>query len=68
MRLSFHPDQFVVLNSERADVVRASAEELEFQAATAELIGADTMVFHGGSTAGGTTGGAGDGWSAGSTC
>ncbi len=54
VRLSFHPDQFVVLNSERADVVRGSAEELEFQATTAELIGADTIVLHGGSTAGGT--------------
>jgi UV DNA damage endonuclease len=53
VRLSFHPDQFVVLNSERPDVVRASAEELEFQAGMAELVGADTIVFHGGSTAGG---------------
>ena len=53
VRLSFHPDQFVVLNSERPEVVRASAEELEFQAAIAELIGAGTLVFHGGSTAGG---------------
>ncbi len=53
IRLSFHPDQFVVLNSERADVVKASAEELEFQAGVAELVGADTVVFHAGSTAGG---------------
>jgi UV DNA damage endonuclease len=53
VRLSFHPDQFVVINSERAAVVRSSVEELEFQAVTAELIGAGTLVFHGGSTAGG---------------
>lgn len=53
VRLSFHPDQFVVLNSERPEVVRSSAEELEFQAAIAELVGADTVVFHGGSSAGG---------------
>jgi UV DNA damage endonuclease len=53
VRLSFHPDQFVVINSERAEVVRSSVEELEFQAGIAELIGADTLVFHGGSTAGG---------------
>jgi UV DNA damage endonuclease len=53
IRLSFHPDQFVVLNSEREEVVRSSAEELEFQAALAELVGADTVVFHGGSAAGG---------------
>ncbi len=53
VRLSFHPDQFVVLNSEREDVVRSSAEELEFQATMAEMVGADTVVFHGGSVAGG---------------
>ena len=53
VRLSFHPDQFVVLNSEREDVVAASVGELEYQAAVAELVGADVIVFHGGSTAGG---------------
>ncbi|HEX6668351.1 MAG TPA: UV DNA damage repair endonuclease UvsE [Gemmatimonadales bacterium] len=54
IRLSLHPDQFVVLNSERAEVVRSSAEELEFQSGIAALVGADTVVFHGGSSAGGT--------------
>ena len=53
VRLSFHPDQFVVLNSERPEVVSSAVEELEFQAAIAELVGADTIVFHGGSGAGG---------------
>lgn len=53
IRLSFHPDQFVVINSEREDVARSSLEELEFQAGLAEMVGADTVVFHGGSTAGG---------------
>ena len=53
VRLSFHPDQFIVLNSERAEVVESAVEELEFQAAIAELVGADTIVFHGGSGAGG---------------
>lgn len=53
VRLSFHPDQFVVLNSERPDVVAASVAELEFQAEIAELVGADTMVLHGGGGAGG---------------
>jgi UV DNA damage endonuclease len=53
VRLSFHPDQFVVLNSERPEVVESAVEELEFQAAIAELVGADTIVFHGGSGAGG---------------
>ena len=53
VRLSFHPDQFVVLNSERPEVVDSAVEELDFQAAIAELVGADTIVFHGGSSAGG---------------
>jgi UV DNA damage endonuclease len=53
VRLSFHPDQFVVLNSERENVVASSVAELEYQAAVAELVGADTIVFHGGSMAGG---------------
>ena len=55
IRLSFHPDQFVVLNSARAEVVRFSAEELEFQAGIAELVGADTVCLHAGSAAGGVT-------------
>jgi len=53
VRLSFHPDQFVVLNSDRPEVVESAVAELEFQAAIAELVGADTIVFHGGSGAGG---------------
>jgi UV DNA damage endonuclease len=53
IRLSFHPDQFVVLNSEREAVVDSSLGELDYQAAVAELVGADVIVFHGGSTAGG---------------
>jgi UV DNA damage endonuclease len=53
VRLSFHPDQFVVLNSVRDDVVASSVCELDFQAALAALIGADTLVLHGGSLTGG---------------
>jgi len=53
VRLSFHPDQFVVLNSERPEVVESGIEELEFQAGIAEMVGADTIVLHGGSGAGG---------------
>jgi UV DNA damage endonuclease len=53
IRLSFHPDQFVVLNSERPDVVRSAVDELDFQAAIAELVGADTLVCHGGGGGGG---------------
>jgi UV DNA damage endonuclease len=53
IRLSFHPDQFVVLNSEREAVVKSSLGELEFQAEIAELVGADVIVLHGGGAAGG---------------
>jgi UV DNA damage endonuclease len=53
IRLSFHPDQFVVLNSIRPDVVESSIRELEWQAEIAEIIGADVLCLHGGSTQGG---------------
>jgi len=53
IRLSFHPDQFVVLNSEREPVVASALKELAYQASVAELVGADTIVVHGGSAAGG---------------
>ena len=53
IRLSFHPDQFVVLNSERREVVAFGQREIEYQNGVAELIGADTIVVHGGSGAGG---------------
>jgi UV DNA damage endonuclease len=53
VRLSFHPDQFVVLNSEREPVVESSIREVEFQAEIAELVGADVIVLHGGGSAGG---------------
>ncbi len=55
IRLSFHPDQFVVLNSERPAVVQSAVDELDFQAALAETVGADTLVCHGGGIGGGLT-------------
>ena len=48
MRTCFHPDQFVVLNSPRLDVVEKSIQELEYQAEVAEWIGADVINIHGG--------------------
>jgi UV DNA damage endonuclease len=48
LRTCFHPDQFVVLNSRRTDVVEASLRELEYQAEVAEWIGADVLNIHGG--------------------
>jgi UV DNA damage endonuclease len=53
IRLSLHPDQFVVLNSEREPVVQSAIQELELQASVAEMIGADVIVLHAGGTAGG---------------
>lgn len=48
LRTCFHPDQFVVLNSTRLDVVQASVRELEYQAEVAEWVGADVVNIHGG--------------------
>lgn len=48
LRLSFHPDQFVVLNSPRPEVVESSLEEIEYQAEVAELVNADVVNIHGG--------------------
>lgn len=48
LRLSFHPDQFVVLNSLRPEVVESSLRELEYQAEVAEWVGADVVNIHGG--------------------
>ncbi|QDU07746.1 UV DNA damage repair endonuclease UvsE [Gimesia aquarii] len=48
LRTSFHPDQFVVLNSPRPDVVERSIAELEYQANVAEWVNADVINIHGG--------------------
>lgn len=48
IRLSFHPDQFVVLNSTRPDVVASSVSELDTQASLGAIVGADTITLHGG--------------------
>ncbi|HEY8377162.1 MAG TPA: UV DNA damage repair endonuclease UvsE [Nannocystis sp.] len=48
VRLSFHPDQFVVPGSPNPDVVRASLRELEYMAEVADLIGAEQLTIHGG--------------------
>jgi UV DNA damage endonuclease len=48
IRLSFHPDQFVVLNSPRPEVVEASIRELEYQAEVASWVGADVINLHAG--------------------
>jgi UV DNA damage endonuclease len=48
LRLSFHPDQFVVLNSPNPQTLAHSLAELGYQAEVAEWIGADTLNIHGG--------------------
>ena len=48
LRTVFHPDQFVVLNSPRSDVVDQSIAELEYQTEVARWIGADVVNIHGG--------------------
>jgi len=53
VRLSFHPDQFVVLASVHKDVVERSLAELEYQALVAERIGAEQLTLHGGGAEGG---------------
>lgn len=53
LRLSLHPDQFVVLGSAREEVARGSIAELEHQARVAEWIGAEQLTLHGGGAQGG---------------
>ena len=48
IRISFHPDQFVVLNSPDPEIVKRSIAELEYQTEVAEWLGADVINIHGG--------------------
>ncbi|MDP8218329.1 MAG: UV DNA damage repair endonuclease UvsE [Candidatus Theseobacter exili] len=48
IRLTFHPDQFVLLSSPNIEITRKSIEELEYQAEICELVGADVINIHGG--------------------
>ncbi|UCE66133.1 MAG: UV DNA damage repair endonuclease UvsE [Candidatus Zixiibacteriota bacterium] len=48
IRLTFHPDQFVVLNSPRPEVVVSSISELEHHGEMAEFLGADVINVHAG--------------------
>lgn len=48
IRLSFHPDQFVVLSSPHPAVVDSSIRELAYQGMLAEAVGADVINIHAG--------------------
>lgn len=48
IRLCFHPDQFVVLNSPRQEVVKASIRDLDHHAEVAGWVGADVVNIHAG--------------------
>lgn len=48
LRTSFHPDQFVVINSPNPQTLENSLAELNYQAEVAEWVGADTINIHGG--------------------
>ena len=48
IRLSLHPDQFVVLSSPHPTVVSNSLKELEYQGQLAEAVGADVITLHAG--------------------
>jgi UV DNA damage endonuclease len=52
LRLSFHPDQFVVLTSPHAAVVHNSILELEYQNYVSELVGAEMINIHAGGSYG----------------
>ncbi len=46
IRLTFHPDQFVVLNSLDQHIVQNSVRELEYHGLMAKLLGADVINIH----------------------
>lgn len=48
LRTSFHPDQFVVLNSPKEPTVLSSIAEIEYQSEIADMIAADVVNIHGG--------------------
>lgn len=48
IRITFHPDQFILLSSPDKEIVRKSIEELEYQSEVCDWIGADVINIHAG--------------------
>lgn len=48
IRLTFHPDQFILLSSPKNDVVKNSIVDLLYHDELAEMIGADVITIHAG--------------------
>jgi UV DNA damage endonuclease len=55
IRISMHPDQFCVLNSDKAEVVKGSVIILEHHNRLSNMVGNRILVLHVGSGAGGKT-------------
>ncbi|HRU40673.1 MAG TPA: UV DNA damage repair endonuclease UvsE [Candidatus Diapherotrites archaeon] len=53
IRISMHPDQFCVLNSDRAEVVKGSIAILEHHNKLSNMVGNRILVIHAGSGTGG---------------
>ncbi len=52
IRLTFHPDQFVLLSSVKTSIIKNSIQELDYQSEVCELIGADVINIHAGGSYG----------------
>ena len=48
LRLTFHPDQFILLSATDPEIIRKSILDLEYQAEVAAWIGADVITIHAG--------------------
>lgn len=53
IRISLHPDQFCVLNSDKPEVVKNSVKHLEYLNRLSNMIGNKLLILHTGSTVGG---------------
>jgi UV DNA damage endonuclease len=48
LRITMHPDEYVVLNSPRQDVLKNSIREIEYHMEVCEYLGGDVITIHGG--------------------